>query len=297
MTKEIHMILRVCPEPVRSALAALPDAEQGRMEELRLRLDRPASIVVGGREWNLLDGRENIPVDAGMLRAVLDAATERSAYAAQGMLREGFLTLPGGHRLGVCGEMVMKDGAPYALKNISSVNLRIARQVSGIGEPLAAMIWANPKSTLIIGAPGSGKTTLLREGIRQLSDRFSFRVSVADERNEISASCDGSPGFQIGRKTDVLCLCPKALAMERLLRSMNPQWIAVDEITAAADIAAMEQVSYCGVLFLATAHATGLDELRRRPVYRRLLETRLFENLAIVGENRQITTMRIPYDD
>lgn len=293
MTKEIQEILRICPPDVAAALLALPEQKQTELEEVRLRCGRSASVVAGGREWNLQSGGRDIPVSADMLTLLIDAATERSAYAAREMLRDGFLTLSGGHRLGVCGEVVMLDGSVHGLKHISSVNLRIARQIFGIAEPVMTMIWTRPRSTLLIGPPGSGKTTLLREVIRQLSDRFSFRVSVADERNEIAASCGGVAGFRIGRRTDVLSLCPKAAAIERLLRSMNPQWIALDEITADADAEAIERACSCGVAFLATAHAANVDELHRRPVYRRLIKLGVFENLAILNPNRSITTMRL----
>ena len=135
---------------------------------------------------------------------------------------------------------------------------------------------------LLCGAPGSGKTTLLRDLIRQLSDRFGWRICVVDERLELAACASGVPQFRLGAHTDVLSGAPKAAGIELLLRTMNPEWIAVDEITAEADIAAIRRASYCGVRFLATAHAADRRELESRPLYRALLQDGFFRMAAFL---------------
>ena len=147
-------------------------------------------------------------------------------------------------------------------------------------------------STLILGPPGSGKTTLLRECVRSLSDGGS-RVGLVDERGELAACRLGIPQMDVGAQTDVLTGCGKSEGIYLLLRAMNPQWIAVDEITAPEDIRAMEEASYCGVRFLATAHAFSPDELRRRPLYRRLRELELFQRLLILSPDKHVTMERM----
>ena len=161
------------------------------------------------------------------------------------------------------------------------------------GQPLArrAMVIAaaGGHNVLLVGAPGSGKTTLLRDLICQLSDRFSWRVGLVDERMEVAACCGGCPQLAVGAHTDVLSGVHKPEAMELLLRTMSPQWIAVDEISAPADVEAISRAAYCGVRMLATVHADSLAELQSRPVYRRLLEEGVFTRFVLLRPDRSYT--------
>ena len=176
MTEEVRQALRICPLGLRQAIDRLPDA--GAMEELRLRCGQPPACRIAGKERAL----PLAPVTPELLRGMLEQATQRSAYSMQEMTRCGFVTLPGGHRLGICGTAVVQNGTITALREPSSLNLRIARQPDGIADRLRDALWARPQSVLLCGAPGSGKTTLLRDLIRQLSDRFGWRICVVDER-------------------------------------------------------------------------------------------------------------------
>lgn len=160
MTEEVRQALRICPPGLRQAIDRLPDA--GAMEELRLRCGQPPACRIAGKEHAL----PLAPVTPELLRGILEQATQRSAYAMQEMTRCGFVTLPGGHRLGICGTAVVQNGTITALREPSSLNLRIARQPDGIADRLRDALWARPQSVLLCGAPGSGKTTLLRDLIR-----------------------------------------------------------------------------------------------------------------------------------
>lgn len=204
MTEEVRQALRICPPGLRQAIDRLPDA--GAMEELRLRCGQPPACRIAGKEHAL----PLAPVTPELLRGILEQATQRSAYAMQEMTRCGFVTLPGGHRLGICGTAVVQNGTITALREPSSLNLRIARQPDGIADRLRDALWARPQSVLLCGAPGSGKTTLLRDLIRQLSDRFGWRICVVDERLELAACASGVPQFRLGARTDVLSGAPKA---------------------------------------------------------------------------------------
>lgn len=238
------------------------------VQELRLRAGQSPAVVENGAERRL----------AGLVRQeelseILQRATQQSAYACTQSLRQGFVTLPGGHRIGVCGSAVVKNGELAGYQALSSLCIRFARDVRMDSARLLPNL---TDSCLILGAPGAGKTTLLRACIRALSRRGE-RVCVADARGELAACVSGQPQLDVGPCTDVLTGGKKAQSMMMLLRAMRPDWIAVDEITAPEDLDAIRQCSYCGVHLLATAHAESPDELARRPLYRALTELGVFD--------------------
>ena len=233
----------------------------------------------------LLPGGE-VPLDAFVepeeLETLCDLATEFSRYAAAETLREGYLSVRGGFRVGLCGTAVMKDGANTNLKNFSSAVVRIAREKRGIADELAPKLFPDGEfaSTLILSPPGGGKTTLLRDLVRRLSEGVEGcgprRVSLIDERGEVAVMYRGEPQMDVGPHTDVLDACPKALGIPIVLRAMNPQIIAVDEITVREDLKAAAMAAGCGVRLLATIHAADVEELTQKPLYRQLLEDRVF---------------------
>lgn len=268
-------IFESLPPGLLEALRRLGTAE---LEEVHLRLGRRTEAVLRG-ESRLLDHRAG-PED---LRILLEAATGYSLYAAEESLREGFCTTRDGCRIGVAGTVSGAGG----VREVSSLNLRVARAVQGVADGLLPALRRKPASVLIVGGPGCGKTTLLRDLIRQVSDGLGQRVGVADTRCELAACHRGVPQLDLGERTDVLSGGSREQGMLRLLRTMNPGWIAVDEITDEADVQAMARCAGCGVRLLATAHADGLKDLRRRPVYRMLLERRIFGLLVeLAGPGR-----------
>ena len=260
-------ILEHLPPALAEELHRRADPE--RLEEIHLRLHRRTEIVAG-RKTTMLDYR----AQEADLRILLETATGYSLYASQEYLRQGFCTTRDGCRLGLTGPVT--DGA---IRDISGLNIRIARPILGVADRALEVLRRTPESTLILGGPGCGKTTLRRDLIRQVSDRLGDRVAVADTRVEIAAVYLGVPQLDVGERTDVLSGGEREEGVMMLLRTMNPQWIAVDEITSADDVLAMERCAYCGVRLLATAHAAGRADLLRRPVYRTLMERRIFWNL------------------
>lgn len=283
------------PFGLRQLVLSMPQAERAVAEELRLRAGRPLSVTLPEGEV-ILPGSPVI--SPGDLRTALEIATQASAHAALERVRHGFVTVRGGHRMGLCGTAVVKDGNIHNLRELSSLNIRIARQVTGVGNELLFQLRGEAvlPSILVLAPPGAGKTTLLRDIIRGLSAGVGgppVRVGVADERGELGAMYDGVPQLDLGPHTDVMDGCSKADGLMMLLRGMNPQVLAMDEVTAPGDIDALEAAAGCGVTLLATAHGQGPQDLKHRPLYARLLERRIFQKVLLIERQGGVRRYRL----
>ena len=265
----------------RRLLTECSDIPSSEAEEFRLRAGRRATLLIGGTETPI----SSVPVDTSDIDSVIERATNASVHTAQTSIAKGFINCSGGIRIGLCGTGIIDKDKVTGMRGISSLAIRIPHEIRGCGQAAIDKVKADTVgSILILSPPGYGKTTFLRECIRQLSDSGK-RVSVADERGELAAVHRGVPQFDLGKASDIMSDVPKAQAVMMLLRAMNPQIIAMDEISSPEDVEAAETASGCGVRLIATAHAADKSELYRRPVYKRLLELGVFKNTVVI-ENR-----------
>ena len=278
------------PPRLRKLLLEADKTMQDTAEEIRLRAGKGLSVLEASGQERFLTGQ----VSKQELYGVVEIATCASFHRAMEKLRRGYLPLSGGHRLGVAGSTVTREGRIHHIQELSSLSLRIARPMTGVAEPVAQRLsrkdYAPSGGCLILAPPGQGKTTLLRDLIRIYSDDWHLRVGIADERGEITALREGVPQFPVGTTVDVIAGCTKAEAGLLLLRSMNPQVIAMDEITDPEDVEALLAISHCGTGLLATAHGTDLKALTHRPLYRPLLEQNCFQAVITIQRTDGIRT-------
>lgn len=289
-------VCALLPPHLRRSAEALPALVTRRVEEIRLRCGRRATLTVKGDELPLPWPE---PITRRDLELVIEIATQASAHAALERVRQGYFTVRGGHRVGLCGSVVTEDGRVKNLRCLSSLNLRVAHAVPGCGEEAVKALIKEGEfpSTLLLAPPGGGKTTLLRDMVRLLSNGFCarpLRVGLCDERGEVAALWEGTPQFDVGERTDVLEGCPKAQALMMLLRGMNPQVLACDEITESADCAALGQCAGCGVKLLSTVHAKDVDDLMGKEVYRDLLRRGIFEKAVVLESGHTFRVEALP---
>lgn len=265
------------------------------LEEIRLRAGQPLCICQMGTHRYLTPlGEETdrwqkaYQVTEGDIRETLEYVSRYSLYAYEEELRQGFITIQGGHRVGLAGKVLVQAGEIRGLKYISFLNVRLAHQVKGCADRVLPYLWKGEQfcHTLLVSPPRMGKTTLLRDIIRQVSDGGVHRprtVGVVDERSELGACCCGIPQNDLGRHTDVLDGCPKASGIRLLLRTMSPEILAVDEVGSQEDLEALSYSLHCGCGILATVHGSSLEDLRRKPVLSRLVEEQIFQRYVILS--------------
>ncbi len=298
-------------EDIRSILGNIRVVPFHEVEEIRVRMGQPLMIRTSDKDLFLdREGEVTSPdkayhVKREDLTCALERMTHSSVYAAEEDLKQGFLTLSGGNRVGVTGEAVLVRGQIQTMKHISALNLRIARNIQGRGLKILPLLLGTQGivcHTILISPPRAGKTTLLRDLIRLISNGVpglgltGQTVGVVDERGELAGMCQGVPTYDLGYRTDVLDGCPKAKGMSMMVRSMAPQVMAMDELGHADDVEALMDVLRTGVQILSTAHASSIEEARNRPTLAHLLDQGVFERMVVLSRKHGPGTIDGVYD-
>lgn len=307
--KKETSIIQLFPDTYRKLFKETVDHAE-HLNEIRLRAEKPIIIVLNGEEYFLTkcgaftrDAKIAETIGQQGLDTILNHICSYSIYAYEDEIRQGFLTVQGGHRIGVSGHAIMRtEGEIKNMKYISFLNIRISHQILGAADSVLPFLYENRKicNTLLISMPGIGKTTLLRDIVRQVSDGNGYAkgmtVGVVDERSELAGCFKGVAQNDLGIRTDVLDACPKALGMMMLLRSMAPKVIAVDEIGGKQDEEMIRQVTRCGVHVLATIHGSGMEDLKSSALGRSLMEEKIFERYIVLDREEQRKVKKTIYN-
>lgn len=304
-------VLDMFPEYMRGNWETVAE-HAGNLQEIRLRVGRPAAVLIGQREW-FVDAAGKLvdmpPKSAACKQEELEALIKHlcsySVYAFADEIRQGFLTIRGGHRVGLAGQVILEDNNSIRnLKYIRYLNIRIAHELIGVSDMLLPSLYDSGGTfynTLLIAPPGCGKTTMLRDLVRNVSNGNTYgkgmNVSVVDERSEIAGSYLGVAQNDVGIRTDVLDGCPKREGMMMLIRSMAPQVLAVDELGGESDIQALQMASGCGCKLLATVHGRSLSEIRHKKYMRNVILDRLFDRYLVLTRKNGCCEVEGIYDE
>lgn len=280
-------ILNRLPDSISNELSLIPSEIIGSIEEIRLRCGQRGSIYFSGQEKSLTK-----IITKDDLSLTLNNLIRHSYYAYEEDLAKGFVTISGGHRVGICGKAVIKDGEPTLIKEISSMNIRFAKEIIGCANSIIPVILRNnrPVNTLIVSPPGCGKTTLLRDIARILSTR-NIKVAICDERSEIAGIYNSISSFSLGPRVDILDGCDKTYGIPMLIRSMSPEVIITDEIGKPSDINSIIQCKNAGVKLITSIHGSSMNDLKNSPL-NRIIDNQSFDNIIFLSKEKGPGTIK-----
>lgn len=291
-------IIRLFPEEIKKHLINEVNGNWTLLEEIRLRLNQPIELIFTHKiKW-----LKHIVLNEARRTYILNKISDYSLYRMETELREGFITIVGGHRIGLAGEVTVENGIIQQIQNITFFNIRIAKEVKNIAKPIIPYLKNAPYyyNTIVIGPPQTGKTSLIRNLAKQISNgSMSFpskKVAIIDERSEIAASLNGVPQHDVGLRTDVMDACPKTFGMMMMIRSMSPDVLIVDEIGKEADVHALLEAVYAGVTVICTLHGHCLDQIKHRPSIKQLFTEQIFERFILLQRDEHSHFTMSVYD-
>lgn len=303
-----NQVVRLFSANIRRRLEKL-SLDYAQVYEIRLRVQSPCLILYRGEEFFLgqsgcmtREQAQAYRVTGEDIQETMEHIAGYSLYAYEEEIRQGYLTVQGGHRVGIAGKAILDGEHIRGVKYISYINVRLSHQVKGCASFVMPYIRTSDSiyHTLIISPPRCGKTTMLRDMIRQLSNGDSqhpgLTVGVVDERSEIGGCYQGVAQNDLGIRTDVLDCCPKAEGMLMLIRSMSPSVVAVDEIGDYRDIHAIEAVIHCGCRLMATVHGDSIEDLQQKPLFERLMNEHVFQRYILLQNQRKAGEVRAIFD-
>ncbi|NLD20327.1 MAG: stage III sporulation protein AA [Clostridiales bacterium] len=288
MDNNTKKIICKLPEFIQTDMAELPSSVMESFEEVRLKVFENTIVISDGREYQLQHGSRVTP---DLLNELLNKLLDYSYYAHEEELSKGYVTIEGGHRVGICGRVTLKNSKVHLIKDVSSLNIRRSRQIIDASQKIVgAVCTGRISNTLIISPPKCGKTTILRDLARVLSNR-GFRVGICDERSEIAGCYNGQSSYDLGRRTDILDGCPKAEGIIMLIRAMSPDVIITDEIGKKEDVRAIESALCAGVSIITTIHGNSYEDICNSSIGE-LVENRVFDTLIFLSANPKTGTVK-----
>lgn len=293
-TKEI---LNILPQNIKAVIGDIINFKE--LEEIRIRAGKPLIFQVGNREIV----NKYIPVLED-LKNIIQRMSNYSIYAFEEEIKQGYITIKGGHRVGICGKCVIEKNEVKTIKHIASVNIRVCREILSCSDNIMKFVLNGNEviNTIIISPPKCGKTTLIRDITRNISDGISKedfsgkKVCVIDERSEIGACYSGVPQLYIGLRTDILDGCPKSEGIMMSIRSMSPDVIVCDEIGTYKDIDSILMALNSGVSLITTIHGYDIEDLYNRPVFKDIIENNVFKRAIILSNRKGVGTVEYIYD-
>nr|WP_207669148.1 stage III sporulation protein AA [Natranaerovirga pectinivora] len=303
-------VIRIFSLNIRSVLGKLSEMKFEHLQEIRLRMNSPLIVVYKNKEYFInesgeltYDPKNSYIITNKEIKETIEYISNYSLYAFEEDIKQGFITIQGGHRVGLAGKVIMEAGKIKNIKYISFINVRISHEIKGCADEVVKAIVKDNSlyHTMIISPPRCGKTTLLRDIVRQISNgnlkRRGMTVGVVDERSEIGGCYNGIPQNDLGIRTDLLDCCPKADGMLMLIRSMSPEVVAVDEIGSEIDINAIEYVMNSGCKLICTVHGQSMEDMEQKPILNKLVRNKAFERYIVLSNRTGIGQVVGIYDE